>query len=313
MYTSGLRWLAAILAAALVSAGCGKRQFRAEMERARARLAEGKQFVCPLGSMEYARRGAGPTLLIVHGAGGGFDQGLAFGEMLDDSLHILAVSRFGYCGTPMPDAADIALQADLYAALLDSLEIDKAFVMGISAGGPSAMRFALRHPGRCSGLILSCALSVPPERPQRLGLIFRYLFSSSYRYWRLTSRSRERTLRIFGTSSEVIEAMNSGEKRWVDSFFASMHPMRLRYAGIKHEGRLFWSKKPWPVEAITAPTILFHAQDDKLVDCAQSRATARRIPGARLIEFETGGHLLLGAHERIRRELSAFIADARAQ
>ena len=51
-----------------------------------------------------------------------------------------------------------AAQADAYAALLDHLDI-KAPIIGMSAGGPSAIQFALRYPDRCSGLVLIAGVS----------------------------------------------------------------------------------------------------------------------------------------------------------
>jgi pimeloyl-ACP methyl ester carboxylesterase len=38
--------------------------------------------------------------------------------------------------------------------LLDALEVERAAVVGFSAGGPSVIQFALRHPDRTSGLVL---------------------------------------------------------------------------------------------------------------------------------------------------------------
>jgi 2-hydroxy-6-oxonona-2,4-dienedioate hydrolase len=44
-------------------------------------------------------------VLIVHCAGGGYDQGLAFGEPLSSGWRIIAMSRFGYLRTPLPPDA----------------------------------------------------------------------------------------------------------------------------------------------------------------------------------------------------------------
>ena len=65
-----------------------------------------------------------------------------------------AASRFGYLGSSLPATARPADQADAYALLLDTLGIDRAAVFGYSGGGPSAIQFALRHPGRTTALIL---------------------------------------------------------------------------------------------------------------------------------------------------------------
>jgi len=41
------------------------------------------------------------------------------------------------------------------------LEIEKAIVIGGSAGGPSALQFARDYPERCAALILGSAISMP--------------------------------------------------------------------------------------------------------------------------------------------------------
>jgi pimeloyl-ACP methyl ester carboxylesterase len=55
------------------------------------------------GPIEYAERAAGVPILSIHGAGGGFDRGLALAsELVDEDYRIIAPSRFGYLRTPVP-------------------------------------------------------------------------------------------------------------------------------------------------------------------------------------------------------------------
>lgn len=49
------------------------------------------------GPIEYQEAGAGVPLLVVHGSGGGHDQGMAFAGTLDQhGVRVIAMSRFGY-------------------------------------------------------------------------------------------------------------------------------------------------------------------------------------------------------------------------
>jgi pimeloyl-ACP methyl ester carboxylesterase len=64
-------------------------------------------------------------MLIVHGAGGGYDQGKCFAELIGGDFRWIAPSRFGFLGMPVPKGAGSALQADAYACLLDALGIDR--------------------------------------------------------------------------------------------------------------------------------------------------------------------------------------------
>src|SRR5690606_36560431 len=148
-----------LIAAALVYAA-----YRHDLREARARIAGGSRIAeTPCGAIEYASAGEGPPVLFVHGAGGGYDQGLGFGENLArNGFRLIAMSRFGYLRTPLPADASAAAQADAHACLLDALGIDAAAVIGGSAGAPSAVQVALRHPQRVTALVLVVpALYVP--------------------------------------------------------------------------------------------------------------------------------------------------------
>ena len=78
--------------------------YRRDMAVAYGRIASGSRLIeTRCGPIEYAEAGKGRPVLIVHGAGGGFDQGIAFGaDLARRGLRTIAMSRFGYLRTPMP-------------------------------------------------------------------------------------------------------------------------------------------------------------------------------------------------------------------
>jgi pimeloyl-ACP methyl ester carboxylesterase len=63
----------------------------------------------------------------------------------------------------------------------------------------------------------------------------------------------------------------------------------------------------FPLEQLSVPTLMIHAADDALARYGTAPPAAARIPGARLVTIERGGHLYLGAGARVRHELAAFI------
>src|SRR5438309_289123 len=84
-----------------------------------------------LGPVEYSMKGQGPAVLLVHGSPGGYDQSRAIANLFEsDHFTFIAVSRPGYLRTPLHQKSPEE-QADLYAALLDELGIQKAVIMGI--------------------------------------------------------------------------------------------------------------------------------------------------------------------------------------
>lgn len=82
------------------------------------------------GPIEYQEAAAGTPLLMVHGSGGGHDQGMAFaGNLAQQGVRVIAMSRFGYLRTPMPADESPAAQADAHVCLLNALGIARAAVM----------------------------------------------------------------------------------------------------------------------------------------------------------------------------------------
>lgn len=130
--------------------------YQVDLRRASERIANGSRIATTAcGPVEYAVAGDGPPVLVVHGAGGGFDQGMEFGQALvRRGFRVIAMSRFGYLRTPRPPDASPAAQADAHACLLDALHIRRVAVVGASAGAPSSMQFALRYPDRTRALVL---------------------------------------------------------------------------------------------------------------------------------------------------------------
>jgi pimeloyl-ACP methyl ester carboxylesterase len=140
----------------LAGGGWSAGAYRATMAGAEARIARRSSIIeTGAGPLEYAVTGHGTPLLMIHGTGGGFDQGLLFAHgLLVAGFQIVAPSRFGYLRSAFPDDASPAHQADVLVELLDHLGIDRLPVVGGSAGALTAAEFALRHPDRTSHLIL---------------------------------------------------------------------------------------------------------------------------------------------------------------
>ncbi|HET7714401.1 MAG TPA: alpha/beta fold hydrolase, partial [Bauldia sp.] len=152
--------------AAAIGGGVLWSSYAAAIAAARARVASGSTTMTTRhGVMEYAIEGEGPPLLMIHGTGGGFDQGLAFARRLIAAGHrVIAPSRFGYLRSSFPADPSSENQADAFVDLLDALGIDKVPVVGGSAGAIPAAAFAIRHPDRCAALVALVPASYAPDR-----------------------------------------------------------------------------------------------------------------------------------------------------
>lgn len=150
-----------VLAASVLLIG---RQFQTDMAAARHRVAQRSLVIeTHCGPIEYQEAGKGAVLLVVHGSGGGHDQGMAFaGNLAKQEIRVVAMSRFGYLRTPTPADASAEAQADAHVCLLDALGIGQAAVLSGSTGAPSALQLAIRHPDRVSALVLIAPLTYKP-------------------------------------------------------------------------------------------------------------------------------------------------------
>lgn len=267
-----------------------------------------------MGHIEYGREGTGQPALVIHGAGGGFDQGLSVGqELMGPDYDIIAPSRFGFLGTLIPDDASVEAQADAHAALLDTLEIKKAVITGISAGAPSAIAFALRHPKRVTALILIVPRAFDPENQvgptDTIGnksLLKMMQGSADFLFWSATRTARSRLIRFVGVDPALVAKATPEDQRKVSQLIDDILPLSARSVGMRNDAALNLTEPDY--QHIKAPTLVISANDDLLHTLPGARHAAERIPDAALIVFPTGGHVLVGRGGEVRAEIRRFVA-----
>jgi len=276
--------------------------YRRDIRRAYERV-QGKSNVIasPYGDIEYSEGGVGPHVLVVHGSGGGFDQGELIAQaVLGDRFHWVAPSRFGYLQSTFQEGSTFDDQAHAYAALLDHLGIDRVSVVAVSHGGPSALLFAVLYPNRVSSLILisTGVVTVASENQRQAnqqGNALATIFKYDWLYWGVTQLMRKKLMQLMGATDAVIAELTPGQQELVDRLIDEMNPVSLRSAGA-----LFDNKAALPGEriaSIQAPTIIFHAKDDTLQRFHNAEFAAATIPDAKLVSFEKGGHLLFAVEQ----------------
>lgn len=290
-----------------------------DIRHARERIATGSQIVnTACGPIEYAQRGSGAPVLMVHGAGGGFDQGLEFAApLVEAGLRVIAVSRFGYLRTPLPADASAAAQADAHACLLDALGIDRAAVIGASAGAPSAMQFALRHPARCNALVLLVPAVYAPRAdnaasvhtPPGTRLLFDTALRWDFLFWaaqRLAPTLVNRAL--LATPPAVIAAASPDERARVKRMQRNILPVSPRRLGLLNDAAITSTIPRYPLERIAAPTLAISVADDLFGTFDAARYTAGEIPNARFVGYDSGGHVWVGHQQDLIAEITGFLA-----
>lgn len=276
--------------------------FRRDVGEAREGLA-GRSRVVPstYGPIEYAIAGSGPPLLMIHGTGGGFDQGLLFTEkIVGRGIRVIAPSRFGYLRSSFPPDHSPQAQADAFAELLDRLKIATVAVAGGSAGAIPAVQFALRHPDRTSALILIVpAANVEGRDPVQMSpaqeWVVRRLVTSDFLYWAAREVAPERLIGfLLATDPTLLGKVSPQERERAYRILDQLMPISARWRGMLNDARHAGNPARVDFRQLQVPILIISADDDRFGTAATSRAIARQRPDARLVVFPSGGHIFLG-------------------
>jgi len=270
------------------------------------------------GPVEYVRVGEGYPVLVVHGAFGGFDQGLWVANSCDITKYqVISVSRFGFLRTPLPPGADLNLQADAFASLLDALGIQRVAVFAVSAGSTSSIRFAARYPERVSALILfgpdapgEVYMSMPPR------FFFDKVLRNDFIYWALVSLFAKKVQAAIGLAPEGYALTPEHEALIRKIQFGSL-PISQRMDGEIFESytlmaefnALVLATSPYPLNQVETPVLVINAADDPISIPENVRALAGKMPNARLFVVPDGGHFFFGHTEEVNAEIARFLRN----
>jgi pimeloyl-ACP methyl ester carboxylesterase len=285
-------------------------RYRRYLNAARARLTAVDRHVISTrwGAVEYAERGSGEPVLVVHGIFQNCVSGLFSVRDLFADRRVIAPSRFGYLGSSMPPDATPADQADALAALLDALDIDQIDVIGESAGATSALQLALRHPERVKHLAVLVG-NLPGSPTAVVQASWTKRINRQFVMWALRTFAPATTARLVAAVPRDFP-MSDDDVRYVNEFIDSLFPMSPE--GYNFD--LFVSNADvtnYTLEVISVPTLIAHTKDDQLASHEASQRAAARITGARFVSLESGGHLMLGQQKKQGEELARFFAERR--
>lgn len=297
-------------------------RYQRDIVQARERISQGSQIVqTPCGAIEYAIAGNGPPVLVVHGAGGGYDQGLDFSEgLVRNGFRVIAVSRFGYLRTPMPENPSVTAQAEAHLCLLNALRIPRASILAASAGSPSSMQFARLHPERTAALVLLVPTAYPAhivqtpkgEISSRFLITAKFLINtalqSDFIFWaapRIAPRSVIPAL--LATPQRVLQSATPEEQARVEHMLEHALPISSRRLGTLNDALTTPFLPRYDLEHIAAPTLVLSTADDRFRTYEGARYSAEHIPNARFIAYPEGGHLFVGHYRDVIAEVTAFL------
>ena len=260
--------------------------------------ANGGVFFAKSGDVSIACRvsGKGPVdLVVVPGFVSHLEVSLELpnlGGLFERLSSFARVITFDKRGTGMSDRTPglptLAERMDDIRAVMDSVDCERAAILGISEGGGAATMFAASYPERVSALVLWVACLTPPidqrsEEEQRAVALFDEYIGA---YWG------------DGSAMRLLVGAGAPSDPAVDDLFARME----RYSATPSAAqavirRSFAADTRALSGSVGVPTLIVVHPDDPFVRVDLARATARDIPGARLVETSASGHIPWDLHE----------------
>ncbi|MGQ9665715.1 MAG: alpha/beta fold hydrolase [Anaerolineae bacterium] len=247
--------------------------------------------------VHYKEQGAGgPAFLLLHGFGASTFSWREVMGPLASMGRVIAFDRpaFGLTERPMPgewggfNPYTPDAQVALTLALMDALNVERAILVGNSAGGTVAVHFALTHPERVQALVLvdpavytgggAPAWLLPLLRtPQarHLGpLLVRRIRQSGMELLNLAWHDPGRlTPEILAGYTKPLRAQNWDRALW--ELTIASRPLHL-------ERRL---------HGLTMPVLVITGDDDRVVPTEQSIRLAGELPNAELAVIPDCGHV----------------------
>jgi pimeloyl-ACP methyl ester carboxylesterase len=220
--------------------------------------------------------------------------------------------RYDSRGTGLSDldVASLSLETSVrdLEAVVDALAIERFALLGISGGAATSIAYAVRHPHRISKLVLYGGYALGRNKrgsPQDIEEAKAFL-AMARGGWVPDRAVFWRAFLSFW--------LPTGSPEEIQSF------IDLQRVSISAENTLKPRMAVDDIDVVellpkvTAPTLVFHCMNDKLVPFDQGRRLAASIPNARFVALDSANHALLSreaAWEKFAGGMEEFLADGR--
>jgi pimeloyl-ACP methyl ester carboxylesterase len=256
-------------------------------------------FDSSLGPIQFASKGEGIPVLILHGRLGGYDQGTSIIPFLS-GIRGICPSSFGYLKTVLPEHPSFTDYADACIQLLNHLGIDKFGIIAISAGGPAALHIAQKEPDRCFGIcMLSGMTQKLPALPDSQKRSFKAGAKSGFPYWLLSPLFADLLITASGVKKTEMKLLREDNlalsicRQSVKGF-----PICYRCHGVLSETEISSTMEPIPVQTIKSPALIIHGDADIIVPFTQAKRLSSSLSTAELMTIPGGSHFCAFSHRK---------------
>ncbi|WP_075983021.1 alpha/beta fold hydrolase [Bacillus massilinigeriensis] len=252
-------------------------------------------------ALEYSIIGKGEPILVLHGGHSNCNEEFGYKALEENGFLVITPSRPGYGGTSKAAGKNLSIACAYYAKLIDHLKIEKVHLLGISAGGPSAIYFASKYPDRVCTLTLQSAVSktwlTQQDKEYKAA---RILFNPRVEKftWQLISSINNVFPRfifkqMFSSFSNLkyIEAREKINKDDVEAIRKMNNRQRSGY-GFMIDLVQVNDITIDDLKAVTCPTLIMHSKHDGSVPLEHAYYAHENIPSSELFLLDSWGHLI---------------------
>jgi pimeloyl-ACP methyl ester carboxylesterase len=129
---------------------------------------------------------------------------------------------------------------------------------------------------------------------------------ADFAWWAAEKIAPSILIRFVGVRPELFAASSQAEQSRVMQIVRRIKPLSRRFPGINVDSNPDLRRPPF--EKIAVPTLVISARDDLFNTLPAAEFAATAIPNARLVVYETGGHLLVGREQEVREVVNNFLA-----
>ncbi len=255
------------------------------------------------GPIEAAVCGSGPAVLLIHGIPGSWRQCVPLAEDLVDRFTVILPSRPGYGRTPIETGRTYDEHADAFVALLDTLGMEDAAVLGISGGGPAAVALASRHHERVRALVMACAMAPHLVKVPAAMRLIRVPWLAEFLGPRIRERERQKAADPQAVEAALREALTPQEYARA-GVATQVRADLLRHSASHFEApngivgqrndlaAILGARRSAAASYdVRCPSLLMYGEADAVIPIEHASFYANAIPDAEFVLFENAGHV----------------------
>jgi len=275
--------------------------------------------------MYYEVVGDGPAVLYIHGGMGGSRSLVRAQWHAADAIagyRFIFYDRRGVARSEAPNVGyDLSTFADDALGLLDYLGVERATVLGTSAGGPIALQLAVTAPDRVQALILAnTSACICPSESDVAHLVQRLLHVLDTEGPEAAFEHRPPHARH---SLEPIWRWPEAEAHgWLDRSRREEEGLAREVASLpwedqiqRHVAELLTCRAyvgadlSSELRRVHCPVLLVHGETDTVIPFSGSEQLLRVLTHAELVAVPSAGHMILGRPEAWQA-ITTFLREA---